>query len=104
MWAVRLLVKIQPLAESTGTITKSLAEGLIRNCYSSTTNISGASIPSQLVQYIMKTHEWTPKKRSRVLGLIQGGRHSLSEISQITNIPKGTIGNLKKRDTPLNKV
>ena len=52
----------------------------------------------------MKTHEWTPKKRSRVLGLIQGGRHSLSEISQITNIPKGTIGNLKKRDTPLNKV
>ena len=52
----------------------------------------------------MKTLEWTPKRRSRVLGLIQGGRHSLSEISQITNIPKGTIGNLKKRNTPLNKV
>jgi len=52
----------------------------------------------------MKTLEWTPRGRSRVLGLIQGGRHSRSEISQITNIPKGTIGNLKKRNTPLNKV
>jgi len=52
----------------------------------------------------MKTHEWTPKKRSRALGLIQGERHSLSEITTITNIPKGTLGDLKKRNTPLNKV
>jgi len=51
----------------------------------------------------MKTCEWTPKRRSRALGLIKGGRHSLSEISQITNIPKGTLGDLKKRDTPLSK-
>jgi transposase len=35
---------------------------------------------------------------------MQGGRHSLSEITQITNIPKGTLGCLKKRNTPLNKV
>ena len=52
----------------------------------------------------MKTHEWTPKRRSRALGLIQGGRHFLTEISQITNIPLGTLGDLKKRNTPLNKV
>jgi transposase len=52
----------------------------------------------------MKTLEWTSKRRSHVLRLIQGGRHSLSEISHITNIPKGSIGNLKKRNTPLNKV
>jgi hypothetical protein len=51
----------------------------------------------------MKTLDWSPKRRSRALGF-QSGRHSLSEISQITNIPKGSIGNLKKRDTPLNKV
>ena len=52
----------------------------------------------------MKTLEWTPKRRSRALGLIQGVRHSLSEISNITNIPLGTVGDLKKRNTPLNKV
>ena len=51
----------------------------------------------------MKTCEWTPKQRSRALELIKGGRHSLSEISQITNIPKDTLGDLKKRDTPLSK-
>ena len=47
--------------------------------------------------------QWTPKKRSRALGLIQGGRHSLSEITKITNIPKQTLGDLKKRNTPLSK-
>jgi len=52
----------------------------------------------------MKTPHWTPKWRSRALGLIEGGRHSLSEITTITNIPKGTLKQLKKRNTPLNKV
>jgi len=52
----------------------------------------------------METHEWTPKQRSRALGLIQGGQHSLSEISYIADIPKDIFGNLKKRNTPLNKV
>jgi transposase len=51
----------------------------------------------------MKTHEWTPKRRSRALALLHGGRHAFKEITQITNMPKGTLGNLKKRDTPLNK-
>src|SRR5271154_3502069 len=52
----------------------------------------------------MKTPHWTPKKRSRALGLIEGGLHTLSEITQITNIPKGTLKHLKKRNTSLNKV
>jgi transposase len=52
----------------------------------------------------MKTVEWTPKRRSRAFGLIQGARHTLSEISQITNIPLGTLGDLKKRNSPLSKV
>jgi transposase len=46
---------------------------------------------------------WTPKRRSRALGLIQGHRHSLSEITTITNIPKSTLQHLKNRNTPLNK-
>src|SRR5579859_1884234 len=68
-----------------------------------TTRINRASISWQLIEDIMKTHEWTPKRRSRALGLLQGGRHAFSEITQITNILKGTLGNLKKCDTPLNK-
>lgn len=52
----------------------------------------------------MKTLEWTPKRRSRALELIQGGWHSLSEKSHITKISKGLLGNLKKRNTSLNKV
>jgi len=52
----------------------------------------------------MKSCEWTPKRRSRALELMQGARHSLMEISKITNIPKSTLGHLKKRGTPLNKV
>jgi transposase len=52
----------------------------------------------------MKTVEWTPKRRSRALGLVEGRRHSLSEISQITNIPDRTLYSLRKRNTPLNKV
>jgi len=52
----------------------------------------------------MKSCEWTPKRRSRALGLMQGALHSPMEISKITNIPKSTLGHLKKRGTPLNKV
>src|SRR5579859_7666294 len=51
----------------------------------------------------MKNREWTPKCRSRALGLIEGRRHSLREISHITNIPLGTLGDLKKRGTPITK-
>jgi len=44
------------------------------------------------------------KRRSWAFGLIQGEKHSLSEITKITNILKGTLVNLKKHNTPLNKV
>src|SRR5271169_5842319 len=47
----------------------------------------------------MKTREWSPKRRSEALGLIAGGRHSLAEITNITNIPKGTLSDIKKRKT-----
>lgn len=45
----------------------------------------------------MKTREWSPESRNRSLGLITGKRHSLSEITNITGMPKGTLGDLKKR-------
>jgi len=51
----------------------------------------------------MKTHEWSPNQRSMALGLIKGRRHSLDEITQITNIPNGTLMDIKKRDTVINK-
>jgi len=51
----------------------------------------------------MKTHEWSPGRRYKALGLIEGGRHSLREITNITNIPKGTLGDLKKRNTGISK-
>ena len=35
---------------------------------------------------------------------MEGARHTLCEIITITNIPKGTLKQLKKRNTPLNKV
>ena len=47
--------------------------------------------------------QWTPKKQSRVLGLIQGDRHSLSKITKITNIPKQTLEDRKKCNTPWSK-
>jgi len=48
------------------------------------------------IVFIMKTHKWSPKTRNMALGLIVGGRHSLRKITNITNIPKGKLGNLKK--------
>jgi len=52
---------------------------------------------------IMKKREWSPRNRNIALGLIAGDRHSLSEITKITNIPKGTLGDLKKRGTDITK-
>ena len=51
----------------------------------------------------MAIPHWTPKRRSRALGLIKGGRHSLLEITKITNIPKSMLQHLKHCNTPLNK-
>ena len=47
----------------------------------------------------MKTREWSPKWRNEALDLIAGGRHSLTEITNITNIPKGMLSDIKKRKT-----
>jgi transposase len=44
-----------------------------------------------------KKFDWSPKKRSRVLGLVDGGRHSVREISNITGIPKSTVQDIKTR-------
>ena len=51
----------------------------------------------------MKTHEWPPEQRWQALGLMRGKKHALSEITQITNIPKGTLGDLRKRGTGVTK-
>ena len=51
----------------------------------------------------MKTHEWSPNRKSMALGLIKGGRHKLSEITQITNIPSPTLRRIKKLDTAITK-
>ena len=51
----------------------------------------------------MKTHEWSSEQRCKALGLIEGKRHSLSEITNIVNIPKGTLSDIKKRGTGISK-
>jgi len=50
-----------------------------------------------------KEHDWSPKKRSHVLGLIDGGRHTIREISDITGIPKSTVGDIKTRNIATTK-
>lgn len=45
----------------------------------------------------IKTHDWTPRKRSRVLALVDGGKHSIREISRLLNIPKSTVSDIKQR-------
>src|SRR5579871_4880446 len=50
-----------------------------------------------------KEHDWSPKKRSRVLGLIDGGRHTIREISDITGISKSTVGEIKTRNIATSK-
>ena len=47
----------------------------------------------------IKTHEWSLAERGKVLGLWEGKRHSLSEITNITNIPKTTVYDIKTRGT-----
>src|SRR2546423_6579207 len=42
-----------------------------------------------------KQHDWSPKKRSRVLGLIDSGRHSIREIGEIVGMPKSTVGDIR---------
>ena len=51
----------------------------------------------------MKTHEWSSNMQSKVLGLIDGQRHSLADITKVTNIPKSTVYDIKKRSTAVSK-
>ena len=51
----------------------------------------------------IKTHEWTPRKRSQVLGLTNGGRHSIREIARLVNMPRSTVYNIQLRGTPNSK-
>ncbi len=51
----------------------------------------------------MKTHEWSSGRRYKTLGLIEGKRHSLSDITDIPNIPKDTLSDIKKRGIGISK-
>lgn len=50
-----------------------------------------------------KQHDWSPKKRSRVLALVEGGRHTIREITDITCVPKSTVYDIKTRGIPTTK-
>ena len=51
----------------------------------------------------VKTHDWTPRKRSHVLALIDSGKHSIRQISQLLNISKSTISDIKQCGTSNSK-
>jgi transposase len=51
----------------------------------------------------MKTHEWPSSTRWEVLGLCKGNRHSLQDITHITNVPKSTVEDIKQRKTGVSK-
>jgi transposase len=51
----------------------------------------------------IKTQEWTPRKRSQVLRLTRGGRHSVREIARILNMPPSTVHNIQKHGVPDSK-
>ena len=44
-------------------------------------------------------HEWTPKKKSPVLSLIPGGKHTIRQISFQEHVPRFTVRDIKRRDT-----
>ena len=51
----------------------------------------------------VKTHDWTPRKRSRVLALWESGRFSIRDISAQLDIPRSIIHDIAKRGTPNSK-
>jgi transposase len=51
----------------------------------------------------IKQQDWSPKKRSRVLALVEGGRHTIREISDIVGIPKSTVGDINARNIATTK-
>ena len=46
-----------------------------------------------------KTYKWSPISHDKVLGLVQSGRHSVRNITQIFNVLKSTAYNIKKCGT-----
>jgi len=44
-----------------------------------------------------KQFDWSSNMRSRVLALIEGGRHTIREITTITGVPKSTVHDIKTR-------
>jgi len=50
-----------------------------------------------------KQCDWSSKKWSRVLALVDGKRHTICEISELTGIPKSTVGDIKTRNTAATK-
>lgn len=51
----------------------------------------------------VKTPHWTHQKRSRVLALVDGGKHLIRQISRLLDIPKSTVSDIKQRGTPNSK-
>ena len=51
----------------------------------------------------VKTREWSPKKRQSVLSLLDTGVIKIAEIIAQTGVPRATIYDIKKGDTPFNK-
>ena len=51
----------------------------------------------------MGRHEWSPTSRGKALGLYAAGNHPLREITEIINIPKSTVADIKTRGTGISK-
>src|SRR5437667_553244 len=51
----------------------------------------------------MERHEWSPTERGKALGLCAAGRNSLREVTNIINIPKSTVHDIKTRGTGISK-
>src|SRR5438270_6725521 len=52
---------------------------------------------------MVKTHEWSPTSRGKVLGLGADSRNSLQDITEIVNIPRSTVSSIKSQGTGINK-
>src|SRR5579859_7457169 len=51
----------------------------------------------------VKTHDGTPRKRSHILALVDGEKHSIRQTSRLLDIPKSTVSDIKQCGTPNSK-
>src|SRR5579871_1101857 len=51
----------------------------------------------------MGRHEWSPTSRGKALGLCAASNHPLCEITEIINIPKSIVGDIKTRGMGISK-